>query len=179
MLLYRDMPGPAASRQRLPDARRAPDLDRADRYDAANRVFFRLYQASNLMHRTGTRAVAAHDATTQQWAVMGALSRPAVARSGMSVKNLMAFLAVSRQSLTVALNRLEGLRLVERARPDSDGRVRHIRLTETGRTTWRAMRRDIRAYYTAALSDFSREEAEQLFALLDRLTRALHGLDVP
>ena len=45
-------------------------------FDVANRVFFRLYQASNLMHKQGTRYVGPFGATTQQWAVLGALARP-------------------------------------------------------------------------------------------------------
>jgi hypothetical protein len=37
-------------------------------------------QASNQLHKTGTRAVAAQGATTQQWAVLGALSPAAQPR---------------------------------------------------------------------------------------------------
>ena len=145
-------------------------------YDAANRMFFRLYQASNLMHRTGTRAVAGHGATTQQWAVMGALSRPGVTDTGMSVKELMALLAVSRQSLTMVLNRLEGLSLVERVRLASDGRIRRIRLTQQGHTTWSGMLVDIRGFYIAATAEFSPGDVEQLTQLLDRLAVKLTTL---
>lgn len=152
------------------DTRRAADKKR---FDVANRVFFRLYQASNLMHRTGTRAVAEHGATTQQWAVMGALSRPGVADMGMSVKELMALLDVSRQSLTIVLNRMEGLGLVERVRLETDGRIRRIRLTPLGHRTWVAMLSNIRAYYAAAIAEFSVEDAELLYGLLDRLTSKL------
>jgi DNA-binding MarR family transcriptional regulator len=146
------------------------------RFDVANRVFFRLYQASNLMHRTGTRAVSSHGATTQQWAVMGALSRPSVMDAGMSVKELMALLAVSRQSLTMVLNRMEGLGLIERVKLKADGRIRRIRLTKTGISTWKAMLGDIRDYYAAAIDDFSTADANALFVLLDRLTTKLSRL---
>ncbi len=146
------------------------------RFEVANRVFFRLYQASNLMHRTGTRAVSAHGATTQQWAVMGALSRPGVARVGMSVKELMAFLAVSRQSLTIVLNRMEGLGVIERMRLKGDGRIRHVCMTAKGRTTWSKMLVDIHVYYDAAISEFSTADATLLFQLLDRLTRKLSAV---
>ena len=47
------------------------------RIELANRLFFRLYQCANMLHKTGTRAVEAEGLTTQQWAVLGALSRPA------------------------------------------------------------------------------------------------------
>ncbi len=176
MLLYFYMATKTLTRQtKMVDRRPARAGDGAPdaRFDVANRVFFRLYQASNLMHRTGTRAVSDHGATTQQWAVMGALARPGASAAGLSVKELMAFLCVSRQSLTLVLGRVEGLGLVERARLESDGRVRRIRLTALGRRTWRAMLADIGAYYTAALTDFSPAEADTLFRLLDRLTKSL------
>src|SRR3954451_19820848 len=108
----------------------APSIqnDAAARFDIANRLFLRLYQASNLMHKTGTRAVSRFGATTQQWAVLGALSRPAVRDQGMTVKELIAFLMVSRQNLTAVLDRLEGVGLVERVRAaGGDGRLRHVR----------------------------------------------------
>ena len=148
----------------------------AQRFDVANRMFFRLYQASNLMHRTGTRAVSAHGATTQQWAVMGALSRPGILEAGMSVKELMALLAVSRQSLTMVLNRMEGIGVIERVRLLDDGRIRRIRLTRSGRSTWAAMLRDIDDYYRLAIADLSTADAELLLALLDRLAIKLDSL---
>ena len=64
--------------------------DDAARFDVANRLFLRLYQSSNLLHKTGTRAVSAFGATTQQWAVMGALARPGSRDSGLTVKELIA-----------------------------------------------------------------------------------------
>ena len=86
----------------MPIARRAdkaPPNGQADaRFDIANRLFFRLYQASNLMHKTGSRSVAAFGTTTQQWAVLGALSRPSVRGEGMTVKELIGFLLLSREN---------------------------------------------------------------------------------
>ncbi len=146
----------------------------AARFDVANRLFLRLYQASNLMHRTGTRAVSGFGATTQQWAVLGALSRPAARQGGMTVKELMGFLMVSRQNLTAVLDRLEGGGMVERTRTaGADGRLRHVRLTAAGEARWTAMHRDIRDYYRAALDGFSIEECLALFRLLDRLRDSL------
>lgn len=150
------------------------------RFDVANRLFLRLYQASNLMHKTGTRAVSGHGATTQQWAVMGALSRPAARERGMTVKELIAFLMVSRQNLTGVLARLEDLGLVERVRDaGTDGRLRHVRLTPEGERVWSAMLQDIRRYYGAALDGFSLEECVLLFRLLDRLRDSLAALPAP
>ena len=95
--------------------------DDAARFDVANRLFLRLYQASNLLHKTGTRAVAGFGATTQQWAVMGALARPGNRDSGLTVKELIAFLMVSRQNLTAVIDRLVAAGLVERLRAGGDG----------------------------------------------------------
>jgi MarR family transcriptional regulator, organic hydroperoxide resistance regulator len=77
------------------------------RFEVANRLFFRLYQASNLMHKTGSRSVAEFSSTTQQWAVLGALSHPVVRKHGMTVKELIEFLLTSRQNLTAVLNRFK------------------------------------------------------------------------
>lgn len=146
------------------------------RFDVANRLFFRLYQSSNLMHKTGSRAVAEYGTTTQQWAVLGALSRPSTVKQGVTVKQLMEFLMVSRQNLTAVLNRLEASGLIERTRGAEDGRIRRVRLTEKGAMTWSKMLVNIRAYYRAATADFTPEEGLLLFRLLDRLTKRLSQL---
>lgn len=150
------------------------------RFDVANRLFLRLYQASNLMHKTGTKAVGDFGATTQQWAVLGALSRPAVRDRGMTVKQLIGFLMVSRQNLTAVLDRLEQAGLVERVRTaGADGRLRHVRLTSQGIDTWGAMLGSIRRYYDSALDGFSTEECVLLFKLLDRLRDGLSRMQEP
>jgi MarR family transcriptional regulator, organic hydroperoxide resistance regulator len=148
----------------------------ADQGDIANRLFFKLYQASNLMHKSGTSAVSAFGSTTQQWAVLGALSRPQANLAGLSVKELMEYLMVSRQSLTAILDRMELVGLVERVRIDGDGRLRHVRLTNKGTNIWADMRPAIRGFYDAALQEFSVEESYLLMRLLDRLSAGLAKL---
>ena len=149
-----------------------------DGFDIANRLFFRLYQASNLMHKAGTSAISAFGVTTQQWAVLGALSRPQAESSGLSVKELMDYLMVSRQSLTAILDRLETVDLVERVKASDggDGRLRHVRLTTKGARTWKELLPSIQAFYAAALGDFSLEESFLLMRLLDRLSAGLAKL---
>ena len=61
------------------------------RLEIANRLFFRLYQCANMLHKTGTRAVEKEGLTTQQWAVLGALSRKE-AEGGMNVGDLANYL---------------------------------------------------------------------------------------
>lgn len=143
--------------------------DESLRFDLANRMFFRLYQASNLLHKTGSKAVSRFGSTTQQWAVLGALARRGNETQGLSIKQLMEYLLTSRQNLTLVLDRLERQGLVERVRGTADGRIRHVRLTGQGRETWQAMLADIAAYYGAAMEGFSTEEIFLLLRLLDRL----------
>jgi len=143
--------------------------------DVANRVFFRLYQSSNLMHKIGTRFMSEFGATTQQWAVLGALARPA-ARSGMTVKELIEFLLVTRQNLTPVLDRLEHRKWIERIRDVEDGRIRRVRLTAEGRALWVRMQPAIEDFYAAALVDFDLEDRVILYRLLDRLKVSLSAL---
>ncbi|MDB5617183.1 MarR family transcriptional regulator [Tardiphaga sp.] len=142
-------------------------------FEVANRVFFRLYQASNLMHKQGTRYVDLFGATTQQWAVLGALARPLIREGGMTVKDLIEFLDVSRQSLTAVLDRLERRGWVERAKDKDDGRSRRIRLSPEGKTIWARMQEPIGAFYSAALDTFSHDDQVALYRLLDRLKNSL------
>ena len=142
-------------------------------FDVANRVFFRLYQASNLMHKQGTRYVGKFGTTTQQWAVLGALARPLVRDGGMTVKELIEFLGGSRQNLTAVLDRLEGRGWIKRGKDKDDGRSRRIRLTAEGMSTWIRMLEPIEAFYAAALTTFSQDDQVMLYRLLDRLKTAL------
>ena len=147
---------------------------RHKQFEIANRLFFRLYQCSNLVHKNGTRHMADFGATTQQWAVLGALTRPLVRSKGMSVKDLIEFLLLSRQNLTAVLDRLEARNWIERVRDPEDGRTRLIRLTEEGDRVWAQMQRPIAAFYAGALSVLDEAEQAQLCRLLDRLKAGLN-----
>ena len=153
-------------------SRRQPTLE-PGRFELANRLFFRLYQCSNLMHKTGTRHMSDYGATTQQWAVLGALARPLVKDKGMSVKEMIEFLMLSRQNLTAVLDRLEARGWVERVKDPQDGRSRLIRLTTEGVATWQAMQAAIEVFYDRALTGLSPAEQVQLYQLLDRLRDGL------
>lgn len=145
-------------------------------FEVANRLFFRLYQCSNLMHKNGTRFMSDYGSTTQQWAVLGALARPRVRAQGMSVKDLIEFLLLSRQNLTAVLDRLETRGWVERVKDPEDGRSRLITLTAKGEKTWAQMLNSIKAFYGAALEDFSLEDQILLYRLLDRLKDKLSAV---
>lgn len=148
----------------------------SERFEVANRLFFRLYQCSNLLHKNGTRYMGDFGATTQQWAVLGALARPLVRAKGMSVKDLIEFLLLSRQNLTAVLDRLEARSWVERVKDPDDGRSRLIRLTDDGNDAWLAMRGPIETFYGRALAALTENEQVQLVHLLDRLKGGLNGV---
>ncbi len=136
----------------------------AARLELANRFFFRLYQCANMLHKTGTRAVQEEGLTTQQWAVMGALSRPS-AEDGMAVTELSRYLLVSRQNLSGVLKRMEAAGHI-RIGPDvRDRRSRIVQITHFGREIWTSHAQPkIHAYYDQALKEFS----------IGDMTHALH-----
>ena len=144
-------------------------IDDDVRFELANRLFFRLYQCANMMHKSGTRAVESEGLTTQRWAVLGALSRSAT-EPGMSVGDMARYLEVSRQSLAGIIRRLEtdGLILSE---PDpSDGRARRLRLTDHGRRMWAERATPlIRDFYADAVAGLSVEDMSHALHYIVRL----------
>lgn len=148
------------------------DLD-----DLSNRLFFRLYQAANMMHKTGTRALDQTRMTTQQWAIIGALSREEV-DGGIAVMDLAKFLLVSRQNLTGMLSRLEAQGVIERIVAPNDSRSRLIRLTPDGRAFWQnEMQNRIALFYRDALDGFSTTDKIHVIHYFDKLLQNMKQLD--
>jgi DNA-binding MarR family transcriptional regulator len=153
------------------------------RMELANRLFFRLYQCANMLHKTGSRAIEMHGLTTQQWAVLGALSRPQAA-GGMKLGDLARYLMVSRQNLAGVVGRLERDGRVESAADPQDGRSRLVRMTASGRQVWqRQALPKIHAYYEQALDGFSTNDmvhtVHYLLKMLENMERidAADGVD--
>lgn len=119
-----------------------------------NRLFFRFFQAANTLHTKGTQALDQFGVTTQQWSVLGALSRPQ-ATGGMSVSDLSRYLLVSRQNLSGLLSRLEGEGYLERVTGEEDRRSRKVRLTPKGEELWTALAAPIEHFYDQALHGLS------------------------
>lgn len=145
----------------------------ATKLELANRLFFRLYQCANMLHKTGSRAIEAEGLTTQQWAVLGALSRE---RAGMSVGDLARYLMVSRQNLSGVIGRMERDGHVEVVPDGRDRRSRIVKMTDAGRHVWQALAQPkIRAYYADVLGDFSVNDLSHalhyLLKILDNLQR--------
>jgi DNA-binding MarR family transcriptional regulator len=119
-----------------------------------NRLFFRLFQVANTLHTKGTQAIEEFGVTTQQWSVLGALSRPQ-ATNGMSIGDLSRFLLVSRQNLTGLLSRLERDGFLERATSEDDRRSRKVKLSSQGMALWLKLQEPIHNFYDHALKDLS------------------------
>lgn len=147
------------------------------RMELANRMFFRLYQCANMLHKTGSRAVEDLGLTTQQWAVLGALSRPE-ASDGMSVGDLARYLMVSRQNLSGLISRMERNGHLHSAQDGRDKRSRLITMTKSGKETWnnQAVPR-IHEYYEKALADFSVGDMTHALHYLLKLLENMKQLD--
>lgn len=145
--------------------------------ELANRLFFRLYQCANMLHKTGTRAVEEQGLTTQQWAVLGALSRPEGCQ-GMSVGDLARYLMVSRQNLSGLISRMERDGHVCSAPDGRDRRSRRITMTESGRRVWQdEAQPNIRRYYGQVLADFSVGDMAHTLHYLLKLLGNMQRLD--
>ena len=145
--------------------------------EMANRIFFRLYQCANMLHKTGSRAVESQGLTTQQWAVLGALSRLGVA-GGMGVGELARYLMVSRQNLSGLVGRMERDGHVELAPDPQDRRSRLVRMTDSGRRVWQEEAQvRIRHYYGQALANFSEADMAHLLHYLLKLLGNMQTID--
>ncbi|RAR61079.1 MarR family transcriptional regulator [Paraburkholderia unamae] len=158
---------------------KTPKIQESSRYELANRLFFRLYQCANMLHKTGTRAVEAEGLTTQQWAVLGALSREE-AQPGMSVGDLARYLMVSRQNLSGLISRMERDGHVCTQADERDRRSRLVCMTAAGQKLWlRQATPKIAAYYEDVLANFSQDDMTHtlhyLLKLLDNMKRVDEG----
>lgn len=145
--------------------------------DLANRLFFRLYQCANMLHKTGSRAVEDEGLTTQQWAVLGALSREK-SQGGMSIGDLARYLMVSRQNLSGLISRMERDGHVSVAASGQDRRSRVVTMTDSGRHVWQDLALPkIHGYYDAILADFSVNDVTHALHYLLKILENMQRLD--
>lgn len=145
--------------------------------ELANRVFFRLYQCANMLHKTGSRAVEAEGLTTQQWAVLGALSMEKSA-GGMSIGDLAKYLMVSRQNLSGLISRMERDGHVTIVPDGRDRRSRLVSMTESGKHVWHDLARPkILAYYEEILGDFSINDVTHTLHYLLKILESMQRVD--
>lgn len=154
------------------------DVAKITKIELANRVFFRLYQCANMLHKTGSRAVEAEGLTTQQWAVLGALSRPQ-AKLGMSVGDLARYLMVSRQNLSGLISRMERDGHLMIAPDGRDRRSRLVTMTDHGRHVWQMLAQPkIQDYYEQILGDFSINDVTHTLHYLLKILENMQKLDI-
>ena len=102
------------------------DSEQTAKIELANGCSSACINAQICCIKPASRAVEAEGLTTQQWAVLGALSREK-AQGGMSIGDLARYLMVSRQNLSGLIGRME-----------RDG---HVAIAPDGRTAARAWSR--------------------------------------
>lgn len=142
----------------------------------SNRLFFRLYQTANILQKVGAQALEEEQITTQQWSVLGALSRSTV-KDGMSVSELCEYLRLSRQNLAGVLNRLEDRGLIGRRPDPKDQRSRRICLSEEGQVIWARIAPLINSFYDEALRGFSEDDRIAFVHSLNKLHGAMLKMD--
>lgn len=145
--------------------------------ELAERIFFRIYQCDNLIHRTASRALESFDISSHQWIVIGSLAHPDV-ESGLTVGELARLLRVSRQSLTATLLRLENRDLIARVVSEGDARARHVQLTNTGAELYKDIQSTVNTYYFKALDGFSFDDHVATVHFLNRLLESLSEIGV-
>ena len=156
---------------------RRSEKEAETKLDLANRLFFRLYQCANMLHKTGSRAVEAEGLTTQQWAVLGALSRE-TAQRGISIGELAKYLMVSRQNLAGVIQRMERDGHIAIAADPQDRRSRIVTMTPSGRHVWQDLAQPkIRDYYADVLSDFSITDSAHLLHYLVKVLDNMKRVD--
>ena len=130
-----------------------------------------------MLHKTGTRAVEEEGLTTQQWAVLGALSRTK-AQDGMSIGELARYLMVTRQNLSGLIGRMERDGHLAVVADPRDRRSRVVTMTDSGRHVWQVLAQPkIRAYYEEALADFSINDMSHTLHYLLKMLGNMERLD--
>jgi DNA-binding MarR family transcriptional regulator len=130
-----------------------------------------------MLHKTGTRAVEEEGLTTQQWAILGALSRDK-AQGGMSIGDLARYLMVSRQNLSGVISRMERDGHVAVLPDPRDRRSRVVTMTDSGRHVWEVLALPkIWAYYEQILGGFSVEDVTHTLHYLLKMLENMERLD--
>jgi DNA-binding MarR family transcriptional regulator len=130
-----------------------------------------------MLHKTGTRAVEEEGLTTQQWAVLGALSREK-SKGGMSIGDLARYLMVSRQNLSGLISRMERDGHVVVAASGQDRRSRVVTMSESGRHVWQDLALPkIRTYYEEILADFSVNDVTHTLHYLLKILENMQRID--
>ncbi|MCA4132454.1 MarR family winged helix-turn-helix transcriptional regulator [Arthrobacter sp. M4] len=95
---------------------------------------------------------------------------------GISQRELAELLGSVQSRVVALIDRLEGAGLVTRTRSAADRRVQELRLTPSGNDVLGSLRHAAEAQEAAIVDGLTREQTEELLALLSKLS-SLRGLD--
>lgn len=138
-----------------------------------NRLFFRLFQASNIYERKAQQELGFSGI---QGALLGALSDGPV--SGIPLSELVEYLAVSRQNLDGVLKRLEKQQFVERVEGASNRRIKVVRITRAGRRAWESLFANTLVFYRQGTRGISLEDKRNFAEVLGKLNRSLRSISL-
>ena len=155
--------------------------DLSTKMELANRLFFRLYQCANMLHKTGSRAV---EKMGGSYALASGKSASYHAddtltgEGGMSVGDLARYLLVSRQNLSGLIGRMERDGHLAIKADGRDRRSRLVTMTDSGRQVWleQALPK-IHAYYEQVLQDFSINDVTHTLHYLLKMLENMQRLD--
>ena len=128
------------------------------------RLWIRLLRASRTIESALRERLAKQFNTTlPRFDVLAALYRTP---NGMLMSDLSRFLLVSNGNVTGIVDRLVTDGLVARAGRDGDRRISIVRLTPTGRNSFRTMAAAHERWVGELLSDVSKSDAQRLTSML-------------
>jgi MarR family transcriptional regulator, transcriptional regulator for hemolysin len=136
------------------------------------RVVQTLRRVHQLMQLTADRVAREHGLTMQQWELLARLRR---AEAPVDHRQLGCALHVTPPTLTALVDTAVERGLVERREHPDDRRRRLVALTEAGEGRLAATPHVGRMVAQRMLAGFSREEREQLGALLERAANNLEA----
>ena len=103
------------------------------------------------------------------WPQLKILASLAAEGEARSASDLCKSISYDAGAMTRMIDRLESKGLIRRERCTNDRRLVYLELTQAGRTIWPKMKEVARRNVNAMLRGFTREEAQQLEALLHRM----------
>lgn len=138
-----------------------------------NRLFFRLFQASNLYERKAQQQLGFSGV---QGALLGALAQDP--GRGIPLSDLVEYLAVSRQNLDGVLKRLEKKGCVRRIEDPANRRVKLVHITEAGQRAWQELFARTLEFYRQGTEGIPHPTKRAFVEVLSRVNRALRSIDL-
>ena len=148
-----------------PKPRRAKAFYAGDSYVAADSVGYLLNQVMISMRRQVEQAMTAHDLTAAQWYPLWKLRRDGPG----TAQELARDMDIDAGAMTRRVDRLAARGLLQRLRCDTDRRRVMLTLTAAGEAVAGHVPQVLADVNNTYLRDFSRDEWQQLTALLRRM----------